>query len=159
MTKLRFHSARSHVKKPQSGFTLIELMVTVAVIGILAAIAYPSYQEYVKRANRADAKAVLLETAQVLERNFTEANRYDQTSAGATIDSAWLPFQQSPKTGTAKYTIKFAASMPTQASYTLEAVPTGTMTSDACETYTLTHVGVKGVSAAATKTAGECWQR
>ena len=142
----------------QSGFTLIELMVTVAILGILASIAYPSYQEYVKRANRVDAKAVLLETAQVLERNFTEANRYDQTSGGTTINTAWLPFQQAPKEGTAKYTIKFAASMPTQTTYTLEAVPTGTMTGDACATLTLSHLGVKTVSSSATKTAAECWR-
>lgn len=143
----------------QFGFTLIELMITVAVIGILASIAYPSYQEYVRRANRADAKAVLLETAQLMERNFTEANRYEQTSSGTTINTAWLPFQQSPKTGTAKYTIQFASAMPTQTTYTLEAIPTGTMTGDACATLSLTHVGVKAVSPSATKTAGECWQR
>ncbi len=142
----------------QCGFTLIELMVTVAVIGILASIAYPSYREYVKRASRADAKAVLLETAQVMERNFTEANRYEKTSSGTTINTAWLPFQQSPKEGTAKYTIQFAASMPTQATYTLEAVPTGTMTGDACATLSLSHLGVKTVSASATKTAAECWR-
>lgn len=142
----------------QFGFTLIELMVTVAIIGILASIAYPSYQEYVRRANRADAKAVLLETAQIMERNFTEANRYEQTSSGTTINTAWLPFQQSPKTGTSKYTIKFASSMPTQTAYTLEAVPTGTMTDDACKTLSLTHVGAK-LSSTTTKTAAECWQR
>lgn len=146
------HDLREH------GFTLIELMVTVAVIGILASIAYPSYQEYVKRANRVDAKAVLLETAQVLERNFTEANRYDQTSGGTTINTAWLPFQQAPKEGAAKYTIKFASSMPTQTTYTLEAVPTGIMTGDACATLTLSHLGVKTVSSSATKTAAECWR-
>lgn len=142
----------------QSGFTLIELMITVAILGILASIAYPSYQEYVKRANRVDAKAVLLETAQVLERNFTEANRYEQTSGGTTINTAWLPFQQSPKEGAAKYTIKFAASMPTQTTYTLEAVPAGTMTGDECATLTLSHLGVKAVSSSASKTAAECWR-
>ncbi|MBU4500895.1 MAG: prepilin-type N-terminal cleavage/methylation domain-containing protein, partial [Gammaproteobacteria bacterium] len=64
------------------GFTLIELMITVAIIGILAAIAYPSYTQYVQRANRAEARGLMLENAQFLERNFTMANRYHQTSAG-----------------------------------------------------------------------------
>ena len=50
------------------GFTLIELMITIAVIGILSAIAFPSYQEYLRRSNRADVKAALLENAQFLER-------------------------------------------------------------------------------------------
>ncbi len=138
------------------GFTLIELMIVVAIVGILAAVAYPSYQEHVRRSNRAEAKGILLEMAQLLERNFTETNRYDQNSAG----SAWvLPVTQSPRTGTAKYTIQFAAAMPTQNTYTLEAVPTGVMTGDACATLTLTHTGVRGVGAGATLAATECWQR
>ncbi|MGF1612762.1 MAG: type IV pilin protein [Gammaproteobacteria bacterium] len=138
------------------GFTLIELMVVVAVIGILAAIAYPSYQDHVRRGNRADAKTVLLETAQFLERNFTEANRYNQTSAGGAVT---LPFTQSPKTGTARYTIGGALAATT---YTLTATRAGGMVGDPCGDLTLTETGVQGVinqPAGATITAAECWQR
>ncbi|SFU28138.1 type IV pilus assembly protein PilE [Nitrosomonas eutropha] len=133
------------------GFTLIETMIVVAIIGILAAIAYPSYQEHVHRSNRVEAKGILLEMAQLLERNFTEANRYDQTSAGG--DFA-LPVTQSPRTGTAKYTIRFAEGTPTQNTYTLEAVPIGSMASDTCGTLTLTHTGVRGAGGNVT----ECWR-
>lgn len=59
-----------------SGFTLIELMIAVAVVGILAAIAYPSYQDSVRKARRADAKSALLDAAQRQERFYTENNQY-----------------------------------------------------------------------------------
>jgi type IV pilus assembly protein PilE len=64
------------MKARARGFTLIEMMITVAIIGILASIAYPAYQDYVRRAARADAKAVLMETAQFMERHFTTNNAY-----------------------------------------------------------------------------------
>ena len=58
------------------GFTLIELMIVVAVIGVLAAIAIPAYSNYVDRATRADAKSSLLTIAQRLERCYTITNSY-----------------------------------------------------------------------------------
>ncbi|WP_300086057.1 type IV pilin protein [uncultured Nitrosomonas sp.] len=129
-----------------SGFTLIELMVVVAIIGILAAVIYPSYQEYVHRANRAEAKSILLEMAQLLERNYTEANSYEKVV---------LPVTQSPRSGTAKYTIQFAAGTLTRNAYTLEAVPAGNMAGDACGTLALTQTGAKSVSGS--KSVDECW--
>jgi len=133
------------------GFTLIELMIVVAIAGILASVAYPSYVESVQRGNRAEARGILLEMAQLLERNFTEANRYDQDSAG---NAFALPVIQSPRTGTAKYAIQFTAG-PAQTTYTLGAVPAGTMAGDACGTLTLTHTGVRGAGGV----VADCWQR
>lgn len=133
------------------GFTLIELMIVVAIASILASVAYPSYVESVQRGNRAEARGILLEMAQLLERNFTEANRYDLNSAG---NAFALPVAQSPRTGTAKYTIQFAAG-PTQTTYTLSAVPAGAMAGDVCGTLTLTQTGVRGADGV----VADCWQR
>ena len=60
-----------HPQKAQLGFTLIELMIVVAIVGILSAVAYPSYTEYVRRGHRADARAGLLQAQQWLERAAT----------------------------------------------------------------------------------------
>jgi type IV pilus assembly protein PilE len=122
----------------QAGVTLIELLITVVIVGILSAIAYPSYQTYVARANRAEAQGILMENAQFLERNYTTANRYDQDSGGV---ATALPHATSPKSGTAKYNI--AATYATSQSFTLTATPTGSMTGDSCGNLTLDNSGIK----------------
>lgn len=144
-----------HKIRKNTGMTVIELMIVVAIVGILAAIAYPSYTQYVQRANRADAKSVLMENAQFMERNFTEANRYDQRSDGTALGSAQLPGQQSPKTGAANYNITLSA--VNQTTYTLTATAVGAMANDPCGNFTLTNTGAQGVSG--NLSAAECWQR
>lgn len=146
--------------KNHRGFTLIELMVTVAIVGILASIAFPSYIQYVQRSNRANARSLMMEDAQFLERNFTTSNRYDLTSSGTAITSASLPRIQSPENGSAKYDITVGmASAPAQ-TFTLSATPTGSMSGDACGTYTLTNTGVQGAASATSGTVvANCWNR
>lgn len=129
-------------------------MTVVVIVGILASIALPSYREHVKRAARADAKAALMENAQFLEQNFTEANRYHQDSAGNPIT---LPVTQSPREDSAKYTISVAATATT---FTLTAAPVagGMMAGDSCGSFTLNQLGQKNIINA-TKSASECWGR
>ncbi len=135
------------------GFTLIELMIVVVVIGILAAIAYPSYEEYTRKAKRADAQAVLLELAQFMERHYTANGKY----LTATNEAPTLPFTVAPKDGSRKnYDLSFA-NTPTASGYTLRAVPTGSMASDTCGTLTLNNAGAKGQASGASLAA--CWRR
>lgn len=131
-------------RKQASGFTLIELMIVVAIIGILASIAYPSYQQYILRANRAEAQAILTETAQFMERYFTTNGTYKD---GALLSGV------SPKgaSGSAiKYNISFSVT-PSATAFTLQAAPAGAQASDSCGTLTLSNTGVQ------TPTTAGCW--
>ena len=158
MKKLRKHQ----------GFTLIELMIVVAVIGILASIAYPSYREYVAKSRRAEAKTVLLSAQQWMERFYTENFRYDQNSAGTAVtDASQFParFSQSPTEGSAVYTIAVVIPANTRDAYWVTATPkSGTaMAQDRCGTYKLDHLGRKDLtnySGFASKSAAidACWR-
>lgn len=119
-----------------AGFTLIELMITVAVIGILAAIAVPSYFEYVQRATRAEAKAQLMEAAQFMQRFYSLHNGYDFQRDGRTAVVLPDSMKRSPRTGAVRYQIKIASSSPT--AYVLRAEP---VAPDACGAFVLDNVG------------------
>lgn len=92
------HPQLSGARRPQHGFTLIEIMVVVAIIGVLAAIAYPNYTEYVRKGKRAEGRTALMELMQQQERHMTQRNAYvafTATSAHATLknwsgDGGWL---------------------------------------------------------------------
>lgn len=143
--------------KPDSGFTLIELMITVAIVAILAAIAFPSYQDQVRKTRRADAAATLLENQQWMERNFTVSGRYDQKSDGTAVTIAALPNQVSPKEGSSVF---YNLSLPavTSSTYTLQAAPANAQTSDTiCANLSIDQLGAKSISG--TGTAAACWGR
>jgi type IV pilus assembly protein PilE len=81
--------------KSSKGMTLIELMIVVAIVGILSAIAYPSYTEYVLRGRRAEARTALMDLMQQQERYFTQNNTYlkfDTSNLGVT-NPATVPFK------------------------------------------------------------------
>jgi len=142
-------------KKPY-GFTLIELMITLAIVAILAAIAYPSYREQVARGRRSEAQIALLDAAQWMERQYTLGNRYDQKADGTAIDAAALP-SLSARTQAA-YTLAFASGQPTASAFTLTMAPKGPMTGDRCGTFELSNRGEKTVSGG-TAQASDCWDR
>lgn len=141
-------------KNAAGGFTLIELMIAVVVVGILAAIAYPSYIEQVRKSRRADAKAALLTAAQTMERYYTENNSYAGAAANPS-DGGIIPDHAPVDRPHADRTYDISFSQRTATGFTIQATRTGTQASDTtCGDYTLTNTGMKGVTVGSVAT---CW--
>ncbi|MDD2712464.1 MAG: type IV pilin protein [Simplicispira sp.] len=138
-----------HPQKAQQGFTLIEVMIVVAIIGILSAIAMPSYTEYIRRGHRAEARAGLLQAQQWLERAATATGTYPLAAA----------FPDTLKKVTSdRYDL--ALTSADGATYTLTATPKGAQVGDKCGNYTLTNTGVRGAKGVTTgDIVTECWNK
>jgi len=139
-------------KPRQQGFTLLEVMTVVAVIGILSAIAWPSYNAYMRRSHRADARAGLLQAQQWMQRAATTGN-YPTSLPDAL---SWAT------DGKKRYDIGFLT-LPssTTPGYVLKATPrSGPQADDECGDLTLDHTGKPGVlNATAAKGVAYCWNR
>lgn len=132
-------------KRNQRGVTLLELMIVVVVVGLLAAIAYPSYQNQVRKTKRADGKAQLMETAQALERCYTRFGAYDAGGCGVV-----LPVDSQD----GHYEIDGVVNA---GSFTLNATPQGPQADDTeCGTLRLTHTGAQGSQGGDTD-PNDCW--
>jgi type IV pilus assembly protein PilE len=129
------------------GFTLIELVITMAIVALLAAIAYPSYSKYVMRGNRTDATRNMMQMAQALERCYSQAFTY--------VGCAAVP---AGTTNTTYYKITIAT--PSASQYTLQAVPNGKPQSadTPCQTFNLSSGGVQtAVDASNNDNTTKCW--
>lgn len=134
--------------KSQTGFTLIEVMIVVAIVAILSAVALPSYSEYIRRGHRAEARASLLQAQQYMERAATATGLYP-SDLPASLKA--VPSN--------RYDIS-ATVAANQSSFTLTGAPKGSQSGDKCGSYTLTNTGLRGANG---KTSGQtgydadCW--
>ena len=149
---------------PQQGLTLIELMVALAIVGLLSALVYPRYQNYVSHARRVDAQTQLLSAQQWMERLYNESFDYAQSAEGKDVASllALQAFRTSPRAGEGlkAYDISVTVASPNPSqSFVLTAKRTalGPAAADACGDFTLDHHGVRGL-VNNTKSLAECWK-
>lgn len=142
----RHSQPRTHARV--CGFTLIELMITVGIVAVLAAIAIPSYSGYVARARRADARGQLVQVAQFMQRFYAANDNFSTDRAGNNVvDRVPVNLLQSPADGAPVYNLAVPAATLSSTSYEVRMVPVaaGVMGKDACGSFTLTSTGVRGV--------------
>ncbi|WP_235858468.1 MULTISPECIES: type IV pilin protein [Xanthomonas] len=141
MSNMNRNSSGGYFQK-NSGFSLLELMIAVAIVGILAAIAINSYRSSVIKSRRSAAAACLQEGAQTMERYYTINTTYVGGSMGAcSADIANF------------YT--FSSGTPTATSFSLSATPTSGQNDSTCGTLTINQLGVRAASGSGGAT--QCW--
>ena len=130
-----------------SGVTLIELLIVMVIVGILASVAYPAYQDQVLKTRRADGKAILLQTAQQLERCYTRFSAYNDANCGVAF----------PIDSLEEHYVVTAVGAIGASTYTLQATPQGHQADDTeCGKLRLTNTGIQG-SQGGNADANSCW--
>lgn len=145
-------SMRNGGRRPSAGFTLVEVIIVVLIISVLAAIAYPAYQNSVMQTRRNAVKACMSEGAAFMERFYTTNLRYDQTLAGAPVA---LPPCAAGTDITNHYTVTLSAVGRTN--YTLTATPINlqAVRDTKCGTLSINNIGTKTKSGS--ETVDYCW--
>ncbi|TWI54860.1 type IV pilus assembly protein PilE [Pseudomonas duriflava] len=146
--------------KRTQGFTLIEVMITVVIIAILAAVAIPSYGRYVIRAHRSEGQALLTEAAARLERYYAQNYAYTSTAADLAMRNT---SNGTVSSDNGYYTLSITVNTDTSSDYSsygpylLTATAAGTQAKDTeCGNLTLSAQGAKG--ATGTGAAADCWR-
>lgn len=140
--------------KQYRGFTLIELMIVVAIAAILAAIALPTYNNSVTKSRRAEARTMLLKAVQKQEQHYSEYSRYADTIIAVEPDD--LPANSIVLDNISEkgfYTLTIDDADGTK--YTFKATPTGSHVDAGCNVFSINHFGVKTVSG--TLSTQDCW--
>ncbi len=139
------------------GFSLLELMIVLAVIGVLAMYALPAYRAHIAKAHRLDATAALMRAVQ-----FVESARLAQTASSADLIRLAAGLDRAPSSGAAVYALTLMSESATNGGYSIEAAPvaSGPMQDDACGTFIVEATGARSNRASATLDAAHsaaCW--
>ncbi|MFK3974778.1 type IV pilin protein [Pseudomonas sp. NPDC087358] len=143
---------RGRMSARANGFTLLELLIAVAIVAILAAMSYPSYTEYIRKTHRSEITALLVQEAHRLERFYSRAGQYSNTTTPPARE-------HQVSTGNGFYTV--TADRAEQA-FMLMAMPLGgtLMSEDKCGSFVLEHSGRRDNLGVSGDASGQgCWGR
>lgn len=147
----------SHHIRRLGGFTLVEVMVTVAIVAILAAVALPTYNKQIRKSRRGDAKIALLDMAARQERYNTTNFKYSGTLSDLGYAGTGTTVAV-PSSGTTYYLLSVTLLTGSTSSFNATAAPQNDQSNDTCGTFTLNDLGVQGLSGGPTSSVAECWK-